>query len=166
MKITYKFADGTISEVEVSEELGQAITTSRREEENYERKMRYHCPISIDQLEYQGIEFADPDTPFSLYERKLKEQEQKAINDFVMSHLTETQRRRILKLSEGMSVCETIIEIDKSSSKTYFFLRFIGYFSQKRLEYPIFLYKYETFRFKRLGRRATDSNHCPMGFEC
>ena len=28
MKITYKFADGTISEVEVSEELGQAITTS------------------------------------------------------------------------------------------------------------------------------------------
>ena len=106
MKITYKFADGTISEVEVSEELGQAITTSRREEENYERKMRYHCPISIDQLEYQGIEFADPDTPFSLYERKLKEQEQKAINDFVMSHLTETQRRRILKLAEGMSVCE------------------------------------------------------------
>lgn len=106
MKITYKFADGTISEVEVSEELGQAITTSRREEENYERKMRYHCPISIDQLEYQGIEFADPDTPFSLYERKLKEQKQKAINDFVMSHLTETQRRRILKLSEGMSVCE------------------------------------------------------------
>ena len=79
MKITYKFADGTISEVEVSEELGQAITTSRREEENYERKMRYHCPISIDQLEYQGIEFADPDTPFSLYERKLKEQEQKAL---------------------------------------------------------------------------------------
>ena len=106
MKITYKFADGTISEVEVSEELGQAITTSRREEENYEKKMRYHCPISIDQLEYQGIEFADPDTPFSLYERKLKEQEQKAINDFVMSHLTETQRRRIIKLAEGMSVCE------------------------------------------------------------
>lgn len=111
MKITYKFADGTISEVEVSEELGQAITTSRREEENYERKMRYHCPISIDQLEYQGIEFADPDTPFSLYERKLKEQEQKAINDFVMSHLTETQRRRILMVAEGMTTRE-IAEIE------------------------------------------------------
>lgn len=64
MKIIYKFADGTISEVEVSEEFVQAITTSRREEENYERKMRYHCSISIDQLEYQGIEFADRDTPF------------------------------------------------------------------------------------------------------
>ncbi len=106
MKITYKFADGTISEVEVSEELGQAITTSRREEENYERKMRYHCPISIDQLEYQGIEFADPDTPFSLYERKLKEQEQKAINDFVMSHLTETQRRRIQLTADGLTTRE------------------------------------------------------------
>ncbi len=33
-KIIYKFADGTISEVEVEEEVGQAIIISRREEEN------------------------------------------------------------------------------------------------------------------------------------
>ncbi len=57
--------------------------------------MRYQCPISIDQLEYQGIEFADPDTPFFLYERKLKEQ--KTINDFLMNHLTETQSRILMK---------------------------------------------------------------------
>ncbi len=83
------------TKIEISEELRQAITASRREKENYERKMRYHCPISIDQLEYQGIEFADPDTLFFLYERKLKEQ--KTINDFVMNHLTETQSRILMK---------------------------------------------------------------------
>ena len=33
-KIIYKSADGTISEVEVEEEVGQAIIISRREEEN------------------------------------------------------------------------------------------------------------------------------------
>ena len=55
MKIIYKFADGTISEVEIEEEVGQAIIVSRREEENYERKMRYHCPVSIDRLEYEGM---------------------------------------------------------------------------------------------------------------
>lgn len=54
-KIIYKFADGTISEVKVEEEVGQAIIISRREEENYERKMRYHCPVSIDRLEYEGM---------------------------------------------------------------------------------------------------------------
>ena len=29
-----------------------------------------------------------------------------------------------------------------------FFLHIIGYFSQIWLEYPLFLFKYETFRFK------------------
>lgn len=93
MKIIYKFVDGSISEVEVEEELGQTIIASRREEENYERKTRYHCPISIDRLEYEGMEFADPDTPMSLYEKEIEQEEQKALNDYVMSQLTEIQRR-------------------------------------------------------------------------
>ena len=54
------------------------------------------------------------EAPFSLYERKLKEQEQKAINDFVMSHLTETQRRRILMKAEGLTL-EEIAEIEEVS---------------------------------------------------
>ena len=47
MKIKYQFADGTTSEVEVSEEIGAFITASRREESNGDRKQRYHC-ISLD----------------------------------------------------------------------------------------------------------------------
>ena len=93
MKIIYKFADGSESVVEVEEEIGQAIIVSRREEENYERKMRYHCPVSIDKLEYEGMQFADPDTPMSLLENEIEEQEQKELINYVMSQLTETEFR-------------------------------------------------------------------------
>lgn len=111
MKIIYKFADGTISEVEIEEEVGQAIIVSRREEENYERKMRYHCPVSIDKLEYEGMQFADPNTPMSILEKEIKEEQQKALNDYVMNHLTATQRRRIRMKADGLTL-EEIAEIE------------------------------------------------------
>lgn len=49
MKIQWHFADGTKSEVEVNEELGEFITASRREEDNLSRKERYHC-YSLDAI--------------------------------------------------------------------------------------------------------------------
>ena len=57
--------------------------------------MRYHCLVSINKLEYEGLEFADPDTPMSRLERKIKEEQQKTLDDYDMSHLTETHRRKI-----------------------------------------------------------------------
>jgi hypothetical protein len=57
MKIQWKFADGTTSEVEVNEELGNYITASRREESNLDRKERYHC-YSLDAIDYEGLEYA------------------------------------------------------------------------------------------------------------
>lgn len=105
MKIIYKFADGSESVVEVEEEIGQAIIVSRREEENYERKMRYHCPVSIDKLEYEGMQFADPNTPMSLLENEIEEQEQKELINYVMSQLTETQRRIQMK-ADGLTLEE------------------------------------------------------------
>ena len=105
MKIIYKFADGSESVVDVEEEIGQAIIVSRREEENYERKMRYHCPVSIDKLEYEGMQFADPDTPMSLLENEIEEQEQKELINYVMSQLTETQRRIQMK-ADGLTLEE------------------------------------------------------------
>ena len=105
MKIIYKFADGSESVVEVEEEIGQAIIVSRREEENYERKMRYHCPVSIDKLEYEGMQFADPDSPMSLLENEIEEQEQKELINYVMSQLTETQRRIQMK-ADGLTLEE------------------------------------------------------------
>ena len=39
------------------------------------------------------------------------------------------------------------------------FLIYIGYFRQIWLEYPHFLFNYETFRFKHLRRLTTDRDH-------
>ena len=61
MKIRYEFANGEVTEVEVSEEVGAVIVESRREEENLARKNRYHC-YSLDDVDYEGLEYADPKT--------------------------------------------------------------------------------------------------------
>ena len=45
MKISYTFANGENSEVEVNEEIGTFILDSRREEDNLGRKERYHCYV-------------------------------------------------------------------------------------------------------------------------
>ena len=101
MKIKYTFANGEVSEVEVSEEIGAVIIDSRRKEENQARKERYHC-YSYDAIDYEGEEFADPDSIDAILEREyLSIRVAKA-----MSHLTETQVRRITLLSEGHSIRE------------------------------------------------------------
>lgn len=101
MKIKYTFANGDVSEVEVSEEVGTVIVDARRKEENQARKERYHC-FSYDAIEYEGEEFADSDTPESLLERdELSKRVQSA-----MTHLTETQARRIKLLADGYSMRE------------------------------------------------------------
>ena len=103
MKIKYEFADGTISEVEVDEELGAYITALNREESNAERRVRYHCPISLDSLEFEGDIFADDtyssDKPFDVNESE------KRMEEFLMA-LTKTQRERLIKLMEGKSLRE------------------------------------------------------------
>ena len=98
MKITYEFADGTRSEVDVDEELGTLIINSRKEEHARCEKERYHC-ISLDDVEYEGLEFADPDTPESLREQtELSERINKAL-----SSLSDIQRKSLLMLANGMS---------------------------------------------------------------
>ena len=101
MKIKYTFANGDVSEVEVSDEVGTVIVDSRRKEENLDRKERYHC-YSYDAIDYEGEEYADPDTPDSLLERdELSSRVQSA-----MSHLTDIQVRRLTLFAEGLSIRE------------------------------------------------------------
>ena len=44
MKIKYTFADGTTTEVEVSEEVGAVVIESRKAEHAQDERQRYHCP--------------------------------------------------------------------------------------------------------------------------
>ena len=101
MKIRYEFANGEVTEVEVSEEVGAVIIESRKAEHAQQEKQRYHC-YSYDAIDFEGVEYADPKTPESLYE----EDEDKKKIELALSTLTPAQRRRILMLADGMSVRE------------------------------------------------------------
>ena len=101
MKISYTFANGENSEVEVNEEIGTFILDSRREEDNLGRKERYHC-YSLDAAEFEGEDMADCETP-----------EMAMIGQFDREHIAEAlgslsdvKRRRILMLAQGLSVRE------------------------------------------------------------
>ncbi len=99
MKIRYTFADDATSEVEVSEEIGTLIMESRREESNGDRKERYHC-WSMDAADYEGLEYSVPDFTDALFDDS-EEQSERIREAF--SHLTETQQRRMLLISAGLS---------------------------------------------------------------
>lgn len=57
MIIIYNFADGTTSEVNVSDEIGSVIIKAQREEENLSRKEHNHC-LSIEGFLYEGVELS------------------------------------------------------------------------------------------------------------
>ena len=101
MKIQWKFADGTTSEVEVNEEIGSYITASRREESNLDRKERYHS-YSLDAINYEGLEYATDTTP----ETEMSSKEDAARVNAALDKLSETQQRRLLMLADGLSIRE------------------------------------------------------------
>ena len=101
MIITWKFADGTTSEVEVNEEIGSYITASRREESNLARKERYHC-YSLDAIDYEGLEYATDTTP----ETDLILEENTARINATLDKLSVTQKRRLLMFVDGLSANE------------------------------------------------------------
>ncbi len=102
MKIKYKFADGTTTEVEVSEEIGAVIIDSRKAEHAQGERQRYHCPYSYDAIDYEGEEYATDDTPETEHIRS----ERDARLYTALAALTEIQRRRLLMLADGLSMRE------------------------------------------------------------
>ena len=101
MKIMYKFADGTKSEVEVNEEIGTIILDSRREESNRDKMEQRHC-YSYDANLFEGEEYGANDYYASLDESI---EANGHIKD-VFNQLTETQQRRVSMLAKGMSMRE------------------------------------------------------------
>nr|WP_296476422.1 hypothetical protein [uncultured Acetatifactor sp.] len=101
VKIKYEFADGTVSEVEVEESIGEVIIEDRRLEDNLSRKERYHC-YSLDAAQFEGAEYASEETPETKMEREM---DTERISQ-ALDGLSEVQRRRILMLAEGKSVNE------------------------------------------------------------
>lgn len=100
MLIKYKFANGDVSEVEVSEDIGCFIVDSRKKEHANDEKQRYHCCSS--DAAYEGMDYATPHTLESFLDER--EANKHLIECF--DKLSETQKRRLLMLASGMSVRE------------------------------------------------------------
>ena len=101
MKIKYEFADGTVSEVEVEESIGEVIIEDRRLEDNLSRKERYHC-YSLDAAQFEGAEYASEETPETQMEQELDTEH----IAHALDGLSEVQRRRLLMLADGKSMRE------------------------------------------------------------
>ncbi len=101
MKINWNFANGEVSQVEVSEEFGAIILESRRVEENLDRKERYHC-FSYDAVDFEGEEYGSED----YYECLDSSIEENARVRKAFDALSEVQQRRLLMLASGLSIRE------------------------------------------------------------
>ena len=88
--------------VEATVESLKFMLENDREMANLERKDRAHGHLSIDAMEYEGMEFADPETP----EEKLIEKERASQITKSLTALTETQLRRVLMKVDGKTVRE------------------------------------------------------------
>lgn len=102
MRISYKFADGTKKDVAMEDEYGTFIVDSRKEEHAGNERERYHAAFSIDDPDsYESQRFSDNGSnPEAIYLRKC---ENESLSHGLMT-LTETQRRRLLKLASGKSI--------------------------------------------------------------
>jgi len=102
MKVNYRISDTETIEIEVSDEIALTLEESYREEDSQDRKWRYHN-ISLDALDYEGSDYAAPDTPESIIIGKEEEKESDSRYLAALALLTETQRRRMLMLASGVS---------------------------------------------------------------
>ena len=97
VKIDYKFADGHVETIEVTEEVAEFIVASNREEHALEERERYHTGVYLDAGEYEGMWFADNHTPDYFY--NLLEEEER-VEEFISTLEEHEQRRLRLKMDE------------------------------------------------------------------
>lgn len=109
MKIKYAFLDGTVTEVEVSDEIGAVIIDSRKAEHAQDERHRYHC-YSYDAIDYEGEEYGSCDE----YAVEDDSAEQTARIREAFSHLTATQQRRLRLYANGKTLRE-IAAIEEAS---------------------------------------------------
>lgn len=112
MKIKYAFLDGTVTEVEVSDEIGAVIIDSRKAEHAQDERHRYHC-YSYDAIDYEGEEYGTRDE----YTVEDDSAEQTARIREAFSHLTATQQRRLRLYANGKTLRE-IAAMERSTSHT------------------------------------------------
>ncbi len=117
-KYEVSIEDGTPQEV-----INEVIAFMDRDTRETWARDRYehrHAPLSLDSLVYEGEEFADTDTPESIYigyEDEAEKEDEEAIINGYLSLLTETQRKRIQMRRAGLSF-KQIADIEGTDSSS------------------------------------------------
>ncbi len=102
-KVIYKFVNGEHKEIEVNDEIANCIAEFEKAERANDERERYHRAYSINQYDYSGTDVS------SLKDEPSQVLESKAYCGHInacLSHLSKTQQRRLLLLSEGLTVAE------------------------------------------------------------
>lgn len=105
MFIEYKLGDGSVAIVEATEEVAAFISEEHRTTENKDRQYRYYAPYSIDALIYEGMDYADTDTPETIYLGYEEEDDDERMEKY-LSSLSKVQRRQVEMLLEGKTIAE------------------------------------------------------------
>ena len=100
MYFNYKLADGSVVLVEVTPETAEFILKNDREIANTDRRERYHAPYHLEALDYEGTDYADPESPEDVL---IRQEEKEQLTDS-LKLLTDTQLRRLSMKAEGMSL--------------------------------------------------------------
>lgn len=101
MKVKYRFADGEVNEVEVSDDIGAFILESRRREHADNERERYHSAHRIDREKFEDRgHFLTGGSP---EERLISDETATELED-ALSRLTPIQRRRMELLLDGESI--------------------------------------------------------------
>ena len=110
MYIPYKLAAGSVVLVELKPDVAEFILKNDRELDNAAFKERYHVKYHIDDLEYEGLEYANTETPEDILIRK---EEWEHLDD-MLSCLTDAQFRRLTMKAEGTTLREIVAAEDTS----------------------------------------------------
>lgn len=125
--VEWKYEDGTTYKYypdNNNEEWFINFVDDVRKEHNLSRKERNHCEVSIDNLLYEGLDYADNETP--VYFLDIGEQEKEV--DLFLSMLSDVQKRRLkLRLENPKLSFQKIADIEGVSktgiAKTFMLIR-------------------------------------------
>lgn len=105
MKIKYTFATGENTEVDVNDEIGTIILDSRRQENNLDRKERYHCFSMESIAKFDDCDDRYPRNETTPLDELLSAEFNSHLNE-ALEQLSVKQKERLLLLANGYSIRE------------------------------------------------------------
>ena len=103
MFIEYKLEDGSVAIVEATEDIAAFMSEEYRTTENKDRQYRYYAPYSLDALIYECMDYADTDTPETIYLGYEEEDDDERMEKYLSSQPTRKNRNSLKGVLQNCS---------------------------------------------------------------